>query len=172
MQRSIEMTLEQQAYHVVMHWLVAVPRSSRFRHMPQWTLGNQAYQYLAISTAAWSPSRRAAVDVAMRLFMVQLRADHRELTDEAATLERRIYRAVQLTGLPVNPRDQTENWVRLVAYEYQLERTISACARHDFDGRPFTREAANRLFRATREALRPDDDSGSDSSEAGMEEEG
>ena len=162
MQRSGEMTVEYQAYHVVMHWLVAVPRSSRFRHMPQWTLGNQAYAYLTMSTVAWSPSRRAAVDIAMRLFMVQLRADNRDLTDEASTVDRRAYRAIMMTGMPINPRGDIVTWVRRLALEYRVDRTISAYVRHAHGAGGPNREHAVRLHRHLRGDLRQDEDSASD----------
>ena len=165
MQHSVEVTMEQHVYHLFMHWLVEVPRLSRFHHLPRWTVGNCAYEFLAVSTAAASPSRRAAVDVAQRLFMVQLRADQRESANDAATVERRIHRAVMLTGLPVNPRDHVETWVRMVANEYRLERSISAWALGSND-RPFTRAGARRLYMIMRETVRPDVDSNSDMSDA------
>jgi len=165
MQHTNELTMEQSVFHLVTHFLVDMPRVSRFQHLHQWTFANCAYEYLAVSTAASSPSRRAAVDVAQRLFIMQLRMDHRELAEEAAALERRIHRAVMLSGLPVNHRGPVENVVRMVANEYRIERGISSRVLRSTDEQPFTRAAAQRLYRIMRETLRQDVDSNTEESD-------
>ena len=151
--------MEQQAYFTVMHWLVTIPANSRFQHVPQWAMGNHAYVDLGMSTAAWSPSRRAAVDIAMRLFVVQMRSDIRELTDHASAVDRRVYRAIMLTGMPINSRGDIVSWVRRLALDYRIEHTISLYVRRDHGRGPPSRAHAERLHRGLAEALREDVDS-------------
>jgi len=161
-----QMSVEQQAFHIVMSWAVQMPAVTRFEHMPNWALFNRAKEYLAISAAAWSPSRQAAVNVATRLFLKHTRALLNEVRDEEATVERRIHRAVQQTGLPLNFREPVENLVRMVSNEYRLERSISSWAMHGYNGRRFTRQGANQLYGILRETLRPDVDSNTEESDA------
>ena len=109
----------------------------------------------------------------MRMFMMQLRAENRELSDDGTTTARRIYRAVLRSGVIINPSDNVEDWVRRLSQEYIIERTVSIYARRDASGRPLTREHANRLWTIAQQSTMPDVDSDDDSqSSEGTNEEG
>jgi hypothetical protein len=153
-------SVEQLAFPVFMAWLTRVPSAARFEHIPDWALYNLARTYLSASSAAWTSSRQAALNVATTLYLKHTRMLLDDVRNEEATVERRIHRALLTTGIPINTRLPLEDAVRLVCNEYRLERSISSWAlRGEGGGRRFTRAAAVQLYAILRETLRPDADS-------------
>ena len=159
MQRMGELCMEHQVYSAVVTWMTAVPANSRYVHLPRWQLGALAYEYLFMSTAAWCPARQSAVRVAMQLFMLGMRSDIAQLHEEASTLDRRVYRAVMMAGVVVNPRDTTVDRVRRLSRDYRLERSVAIAAGEGYEGERLQR------FRQIVERTLPEDvDSASDES--------
>ena len=151
--------MEQQIFCVLLDWMVATPARSMYVHVPRWQLCNMAWHYLDVSTVAWSPSRPSAVRLALRFFLLGARSDLEELREQTWTQERRVFRAIQRSGVSIDRQDSIVDSVRQLAVEYRVERTVSIYARREFIGRPVTREGATRLHRLTRDALRQDVDS-------------
>ena len=169
MQRS-GLAMEQHTYCVVVQWMVALPSNARHLHVPRRQLGTLAQEFLSMSTVAWCPSRPSAVKVATRLFMMHMRAEIEELHEQAAVVDRRVHRAIQRTGLPIDPRGDVVQWVRGLSLNYKIERTISAYARQDIGRGPPSRERAVQLRRGLVEVLRQDADSASDEAQDEDEE--
>ena len=163
MQRSVDvMSAQQQAYHFVMQWLVDLPVGTRYEHMNYMAMQRVGTEYLAVSVVAWSSSRRAVFDVAVRLFLRHSRCLVRDVEESCEVEERRIHRAISQTGLAVDFRQPIENVVRVLAHEYRLERSISAWAMHGHSGQRFSRQAAVQLYGILRQTMQPDENSASE----------
>ena len=132
-------------YVLVMEWLVAIP-SSRYVHIARWQLGNVAWHYLDATTVASSPSRQAAVRLAMRFFLLAARGDLREHREESWAEDRRIYRAIRQTRVGVNPRGSVVDWVRMLSRHFIVEQTVSLYARRDHGRGQPSRERAIELY--------------------------
>ena len=152
-------TMEQDVYAIVASWLAGIPSTSRCSHLPQWQLGNEAYVLLFFTTAAASPSRPSAVAAALRLFVLSARAEVDGMHEQAATVERRVQRALLRAGMHLDHRQTMVGWVRRLSRDYMVERTISRYARNDFGRGEPQRAYAVRLHRGLMETLRVDIDS-------------
>ena len=148
--------MEQSIYFLVLQWMVKLPSNSKFLHAPRFQLGSLAYEFLDFSTAAWCPARPAALRVAMQLFLLDSRADIAEQARLSAQVERRVRRAVALTGLRVHLNDDAVQAVRSLAREYRVERAVALHA-----GRGPHRAASERLRRIVDETVVEDVDSAS-----------
>ena len=157
--------MEQHIYCVVMQWMVTMPASSMYSHVPRWQLCNLAWHYLDLSTVAWCPSRQSAVRLALRFFLLGARSDLEELREQTWTQERRVFRAIQQSGVTVDRQDTIVDWVRLLSWQYRVDRTVSLYARRDRGLGPPTRERAIELYDYGRVATRQDVDSASDDDE-------
>ena len=154
--------MEQQIFCVLLDWMVATPARSMYVHVPRWQLCNMAWHYLDVSTVAWSPSRPSAVRLALRFFLLGARSDLEELREQTWTQERRVFRAIQQSGVSVDRQDSIVDWVRVLSWQYRVDRTVSLYARRDRGLGPPTRERAIELYDYGRVATRQDVDSASD----------
>ena len=150
----------QPVFLLLVQWHLEIVDTEQFLHLRRWSLGNEGYNYLYLSSAAWSPSRAAMVRVAMRLFVLDLRRDlvlHDRLGSQ---MMRRLRRAVGATGLPVAAGEDVVQWVRRLAREYRVERAAALAARGGDDG-----AAVGRMRRILDGVIREDVDSTSSSEE-------
>jgi hypothetical protein len=145
----------QAVYVCVSNWIAEV-KITQFLHLVRWQMGAIGYDHLSWSTAAWSPSRAAIVQVALRLFVVDARRDLVLQDRLGAQLVRRLRRAVQNTGLPMHSHDSVLQCVRRLAREYRLDRTVALAVRGGHD--------ADQMRRILSAAIREDQDSDSEDS--------
>jgi hypothetical protein len=154
--------MEQDVFVVVASWLVGIPPTSRCSHLPRWQLGGVAYELLFFTTAASSPSRSSAVTAALRLFLLCSRAELNDMHEHAATVERRIQRALLRAGVQLDPRQTMVDWVRRFSMQYQVESAVSRYVRNDNGRGPPQRAHAVLLHRGLMETMHVDVDSASD----------
>ena len=117
--------MPQAVYLCVMAWVGEVPLAALFNHIARWQLGNIAYAHLDFSIAAWSPSRAAVLQVAMRLLMSSGVRDVEHHERLAARVDRQQRRA--LGALPfLQPVDSITVQVRELVRSHRVERAVLA----------------------------------------------
>ena len=126
--------MPQAAYVLVLKYMTDISAVARMAHVPRWQFGNLGYEFLEMSTAAWSPVRPAAFRVALQLFMRGQRADLDEQMRLSGQVERRVRRAIGATSLPVDVNASLVEWVRRLSREYRVERSVAVAAGEGYQG--------------------------------------
>ena len=115
--------MPQSVYFLVLQWLVEMPQERHFEHIRGWQLGNEAYCYLFLSTAAWSPTRAAMVRVALRLFICSGSRDSLSTDRRLSRLERQWGRALQPVAV-LAPADSATARLRRLVRMYRVSAEV------------------------------------------------
>ena len=117
--------MAQAVYFCVMGFLAEVPMTELFQHITRWRVANIAYVHLMFSTAAWSPTRPAVLQLALRLSVNSGARDLDFNSRLAARFVRQQRRA--LAALPfLLPVDTVTAQVRQLVRLHRVERAVLA----------------------------------------------
>jgi len=115
--------MSQCAFLLVLQYMADVPDLSRFLHVPDWQLGNFAYIYLMMSTAAWSPTRPAMHRIALRLLLRCGTVDAEGHHEATSRLNRQLFRALR-PAVTFDPFSTATVHVRRLARLHVIERDV------------------------------------------------
>jgi hypothetical protein len=118
------MAMCQTVYVCVMSWLSEVPLTAHFEHIARRHLSSVATSHLNFSAVAWSPSRAAVFQVALRLIVCwgSRRVQASERFDDR--LGRQWYRAMQ-PAMILSPLDSVTTRLRRLVRMYRVSAEVT-----------------------------------------------
>ena len=115
--------MPQSVYLLVLQWMAEVVSRDRFLHIARWQLGNMGYMYLHMSIAAWSPTRPAMYQLAVRLLLCSESRNYDRHISLGMRLDRQQRRALS-PFLWLDSVDTVTVQVRQLARAHRVETAV------------------------------------------------